>query len=191
MNPYFVVPEAVYTILVVSVVAIALRSFVIAGLVAGLVITLFVYTRGPGKLRLENQDSGALIAPCDGTITDVYCDTKHQTFVSIEQNALQRHGFYAMLDANVNEIKQNGTHTMIKFDSYAGPIVASILTTSIPAKLLTHEGDLVRKGDLIAFISSTAAIELTLPMYEADIQIQKRMEITAGNMIGHIQQVWV
>jgi hypothetical protein len=190
MDPFVAAPEAMYSILFLLIVAIVfMRAWWLVFCVVILVSILLYYVRGTNIHH--SNDVETLMCPCDGFVTEAYCDKRRFSYMSCIQSVIHKHIVVSPYWGRIIEISKQHKTVTITIHTLIGKITVKATSKILEPRLLIHEGDEVVKGQLLCFLPAHGTIELMVPMYEFHIQIQKGAEIEAGEAIGRIQQVWV
>lgn len=185
MNPLVVVPEAIYLTFVLVLVAAFLGSLVLILVSVICLCFVFWYARGPDTISTIEGDAADVISPCDGTVTNIYCDIQRMTHIEIAQTWTDRHVVYSIFAGEVIYMDHDAKRIVI--DSNIGRIEYTI---DVSARWLIQKGETVKKGDAIAFVPYEANVTVVFPVYQASINLSRNQYTTAGDIIGKADQIW-
>jgi hypothetical protein len=183
MNPLTLAPEAIYLTFVLVLVAAFLGSVVLILISVICIALIFWYTRGPENAATAAASDVDIISPSDGVVTNVYCDIQRMTHIEIEQSWTDRHVIYAVFGGEV--VDNNDRRIIIQ--SHIGRIVYDM---SGKTKSFVEKGDVVAKGDAIAYAPYETTVAVVLPVYQSSINLTRNQPTKAGDIIGRVDQVW-
>lgn len=189
MKLFTVVPEHVILVAILCFLAILFRAIPI--LILAVLYTLFLlyYTRGPNYIS-SNAKRYEWIAPCQGTIIQAQC-TPIASHITWEHLETYEHGLYAPTQGSVVDIQKKKHQTHLTLKTVTGNVDILIHSTSLPARILVYKGDTIVQGQLLAFMPSKSHITLSTEIYDQEWYIQKDDYTKAGQVIGHVKQLWI
>lgn len=190
MNPLVVAPSEMYAAFAVALVSIVLGSYILIFLSLCAIAIIFWYSRGAENIVEPTASVSVtdIVAPCDGTVTNVYCDIQRLTHIEIAHSWHHRHGIYSMFDGEIAYVitEHEGT-TRFHITSEIGRVDYMI---SNHPRVIAIKGDKLQKGDLLCFVPYEATISIVLPVYQSSVRLSRHQDIEAGEIIGTAEQVW-
>lgn len=192
MNPIEIVPGATLVAFFTVMIGIVLSSFVVGTLGVLMFIIIFYYTRGPTVAISKLVVSDHLVCPCDGVVTNMFCDIQRNTHVTIHSDMLNdRRGFYSVLSGTVKLIEKEQESLKIYVETPVGHVVNAIKMEGLADYVLfVATGSQIQKGEILCFIPLSANIELTLPVYQSSFVVNRGTQIHAGDLLADANQVW-
>lgn len=189
MRLFTVVPEHVVLVTLAAFLALIFRSIPLFLLAILYIAFLLYYTRGPDKLMPSQKYTWT--APCHGTVIRTQC-TQVQSEITWEHRETLPHGLYAPIAGTVQTVerkKKNVTLTLSHAQT-GGDIVLQIHSLWLPTRVVVRPGQTISQGTLLAFMPSQSHITLKSNMYDQEWYIQKDDVTMAGQIIGHVKQLW-
>lgn len=187
MRLFTVVPEHIIGVTFVAFLALIFRCIPILVLAILYVAFLLYYTRGPDFLSPAQKYEW--IAPCTGKVINAQC-TLLASRIIWEHLEIHPHGLYAPLSGYVSNIQTNKKIVTITLSTPTGYVDIHIRAKWLPSKVIVTKGLFVKQGTLLAFLTSKSHITLSTEIYDQEWYIQKDDFTIAGQVIGHVKQLW-